>query len=45
MQAAIDAHLDAALLTDEELATYDKNWASVPDPPHPDVQLPAVVPA
>jgi len=37
VQADIEAFLDGALLTDEEMAKYDANWASLPDPEHADV--------
>ncbi|KAF8057105.1 yciC [Scenedesmus sp. PABB004] len=37
-EAKICAQLDAALLSDEELAAYNEKWASLPDPPHAGVE-------
>ena len=35
-QAAIEASLDTCLLSEEEMAKYEANWAKLPDPPHAD---------
>ena len=35
IEADIQALLDTALLTDEEMGKYDQNWAGLPDPEHP----------
>eukprot|EP00210_Caulerpa_lentillifera_P007788 g7432.t1 len=37
-QEEIVKQLDAALLTDQELEQYYKNWAQYPDPKHPEVR-------
>lgn len=31
-RAMIERQLDAALLSEEEMAKYDKQWATIPDP-------------
>ena len=37
-RAAIEAQLDGALLTQEEMEAYGRQYAGTPDPIHPEVE-------